>query len=146
MEKKKLLDKFQDSPLWFHFIVYAVIIFPILLLAFYLIIVKGFGGTITEQMFKAQLAMSGIISLFFGFFGMSADWSGRKNDKYFTKIKEFRHKAREAKTALELHTLKNELTLYWQNNSCSHPHAQSIARDVYIMIETRMEFEFKVPQ
>lgn len=143
---KKLFDRFYDSPLWFHFIVYAVVIFPVMLLAFYLIIVKGFDGTIDDKAFKTQLAMSGMLSLFFGILGVATDWNGRKNDRYFAKMTEFRDKAREVKTALELHEIKNDLILYWQKSSCSHPHARSVAHDIQTLIETRMEFEFKVPQ
>lgn len=145
MEKKKLSEKFYDAPLLVHFFVYMIATTLLVLLAFK-ILNWSVNPHENEIRFKAQLAVGIVVGFLIGLLGVAASWNGKKNDKYFDKMKDFRQRAKEAKTVMELHTLKNELTLYWQNNSCSHPHAQSVTRDIFTMIETRMEFEFKIPQ
>lgn len=143
---KKLIDKFADSPLWVHFIVYSLFgaVFTFLVFKFFIagLVIKD----VPKEILVSQKIISVFIGIVVGFLGVAADWNGRKNDRFFTKLSELRKKAREAKTALELHAIKNDLILFYQNNSCSHPHAHSLTKDLYTMIETRMEFEFKIPQ
>jgi hypothetical protein len=145
MEKKKLSEKFYDAPLLVHFFVYMIATTLLVFLMFKTLNCLA-SPPENELRFKVQLAMAITIGFFIGLMGVAANWNGRKNDKYFAKMAEFRKKTREAKTAMELHELKNEITLFYQNNSCTHPHAQTLARDIFTMMETRMEFEFKIPQ